>query len=277
MLRNESINKIIEMALEEDIQTGDITTNSIIGEAQNATAFMVAKESGIIAGLPISEKVFKKLDPNLIWKPLVSEGNKVKNGEVIVKISGKYRALLTAERTALNFLQRMSGVATQTNTFVNEIGESKTKILDTRKTIPGHRILDKYAVKIGGGENHRFGLYDLVMIKDNHIKIAGSITNAVDQVKEKLNKKYKIEVEVTNISEVKEALNCDVDIIMLDNMTDEMMSEAVSLIGTKAKTEASGNMTLERLKKTSEIGVDFISIGMLTHSVKALDISMRIE
>ncbi len=277
MLRNESINKIIEMALEEDIQTGDITTNSIIGEAQNATSFMIAKESGIIAGLPIAEKVFKKLDPNLIWKPLVNDGSQIKTGEIIVKFSGKYRALLTAERTALNFLQRMSGVATQTNTFVNEIKNSKTKILDTRKTIPGHRILDKYAVKIGGGENHRFGLYDLVMIKDNHIKIAGSITNAVHQVRKKLIEKFKIEVEVTNIAEVKEALNCHVDIIMLDNMTDEMMSEAVSLIGTKAKTEASGNMILERLKKTSEIGVDFISIGMLTHSVKALDISMRIE
>ena len=171
----------------------------------------------------------------------------------------------------------MSGIATQTNKFVKEIEDYKTVILDTRKTLPGHRILDKYAVKMGGGTNHRFGLYDLVMIKDNHIKVAGSITNAVKQVRDKFDSKFQIEVETTSLAEVEEAINCKVDIIMLDNMNNELIKESIELIGSKAKTEASGNMTLERLKAVAELGVDFVSIGMLTHSVKALDISMYFE
>jgi nicotinate-nucleotide pyrophosphorylase (carboxylating) len=171
----------------------------------------------------------------------------------------------------------MSGIATQTNLFVSVIKDSKTKILDTRKTIPGHRILDKYAVKMGGGTNHRIGLYDLVMIKDNHIKVAGNITNAVEQIRRKYGNKFRVEIETTNLDEVNEALKCNADIIMLDNMTNEAMNDAVKLINGRAQTEASGNMTIERIKSTAEIGVDFISIGMLTHSVKALDISMYIE
>lgn len=277
MLDDIQIERIIDLALDEDIQSGDITTEAIINKSQNADAFIKAKEDGIIAGLPIAEKVFRKLDPDLIWNPLVNDGDKIKSSEILVKFSGKYSALLTAERTALNFLQRISGIATQTNLFVSVIKDSKTKILDTRKTIPGHRLLDKYSVKMGGGTNHRIGLYDLVMIKDNHIKVAGNITNAVEQIRRKYGNKFRIEVETTNLDEVSEALKCNADIIMLDNMTNEAMNDAVKLINGRAQTEASGNMTIERIKSTAEIGVDFISIGMLTHSVKALDISMYIE
>lgn len=277
MLDDIQIDRIIDLALDEDIQSGDITTEAIINKSQNADAFIKAKENGVIAGLPIAEKVFRKLDPDLIWNPLVNDGDKIKSSEILVKFSGNYSALLTAERTALNFLQRMSGIATQTNLFVSVIKDSKTKILDTRKTIPGHRLLDKYAVKMGGGTNHRIGLYDLVMIKDNHIKVAGNITNAVDQIRRKYGNKFRVEIETTNLDEVNEALKCNADIIMLDNMTNEAMDDAVKLINGRAQTEASGNMTIERIKSTAEIGVDFISIGMLTHSVKALDISMYIE
>ena len=277
MLDDIQIDRIIDLALDEDIQSGDITTEAIINKSQNADAFIKAKENGVIAGLPIAEKVFRKLDPDLIWNPLVNDGDKIKSSEILVKFSGNYSALLTAERTALNFLQRMSGIATQTNLFVSAIKDSKTKILDTRKTIPGHRLLDKYAVKMGGGTNHRIGLYDLVMIKDNHIKVAGNITNAVEQIRRKYGNKFRVEIETTNLDEVNEALKCNADIIMLDNMTNEAMDDAVKLINGRAQTEASGNMTIERIKSTAEIGVDFISIGMLTHSVKALDISMYIE
>lgn len=277
MLDDIQIERIIDLALDEDIQSGDITTEAIINKSQNADAFIKAKENGVIAGLPIAEKVFRKLDPDLIWNPLVNDGDKIKSSEILVKFSGNYSALLTAERTALNFLQRMSGIATQTNLFVSVIKDSKTKILDTRKTIPGHRLLDKYSVKMGGGTNHRIGLYDLVMIKDNHIKVAGNITNAVEQIRRKYGNKFRVEIETTNLDEVSEALKCNADIIMLDNMTNEAMDDAVKLINGRAQTEASGNMTIERIKSTAEIGVDFISIGMLTHSVKALDISMYIE
>lgn len=277
MLDDIQIERIIDLALDEDIQSGDITTEAIINKSQNADAFIKAKENGVIAGLPIAEKVFRKLDPDLIWNPLVNDGDKIKSSEILVKFSGNYSALLTAERTALNFLQRMSGIATQTNLFVSVIKDSKTKILDTRKTIPGHRLLDKYSVKMGGGTNHRIGLYDLVMIKDNHIKVAGNITNAVEQIRRKYGNKFRVEIETTNLDEVNEALKCNADIIMLDNMTNEAMNDAVKLINGRAQTEASGNMTIERIKSTAEIGVDFISIGMLTHSVKALDISMYIE
>lgn len=277
MLDDIQNDRIIDLALDEDIQSGDITTEAIINKSQKADALIKAKEDGIIAGLPIAEKVFRKLDPNLMWNPFVNDGDKIKSSEILVKFSGKYSALLTAERTALNFLQRMSGIATQTNLFVSAIKDSKTKILDTRKTIPGHRLLDKYAVKMGGGTNHRIGLYDLVMIKDNHIKVAGNITNAVEQIRRKYGNKFRVEIETTNLDEVNEALKCNADIIMLDNMTNEAMDDAVKLINGRAQTEASGNMTIERIKSTAEIGVDFISIGMLTHSVKALDISMYIE
>jgi nicotinate-nucleotide pyrophosphorylase (carboxylating) len=194
----------------------------------------------------------------------------------LVEFTADYRALLTGERKALNFLQRLSGIATYARLCMNEVKGTKVEILDTRKTLPGYRYLDKYAVRMGGASNHRFGLYDMVMIKDNHIQVAGGIKQAVDAIRSKIPKSIKIEVETTTLEMVKEALESDVDIIMLDNMSSEMMAEAVKIIGKRAKVEASGNMTIKRIRKVAATGVDFISIGALTHSVKALDISQRI-
>jgi nicotinate-nucleotide pyrophosphorylase (carboxylating) len=271
------VKPLIEFAFKEDIGTGDITTNSIIPDDLITKASMKAKAPGIIAGLNVAEYVFHLLDKNIIWEPLVSDGDRVEKGQIIVKIKGSYRALLTGERTALNFLQRMSGIATSTYRYVEAVKNFHTEILDTRKTVPGLRLLDKYAVKMGGGTNHRIGLYDMVLIKDNHIKVAGGIRNAVAQVRKTTGNDIRIEVETTNLEEVNEALEMKVDMIMLDNMTNQMMSEAVKKINRKAKVEASGNMTLERVKEVAETGVDYISIGALTHSVMAMDISMNIE
>lgn len=275
-LNIQELEYIIEHAFREDIGDGDITTNNLVPENSVAKASMTAKADGVIAGLPIAEKVFKKLDPNLIWKPLVKDGDTIKKGDVIVEMQGSFRALLTGERLALNLMQRMSGIASETAKYVAEVKHTNVQILDTRKTVPGLRTLDKYSVKTGGGTNHRIGLYDLVMIKDNHIKIAGGIAPAVEQIRKSIPSHIKVEVETTNLEEVKEAVFAGADIIMLDNMSNEAMTEAVHLVGGKAKTEASGNMSLERLKGVAETGVDFISIGALTHSVKALDISQNI-
>lgn len=275
-LNIQELEYIIEHAFREDIGDGDITTNNLIPENSVAKASMTAKADGVIAGLPIAEKVFKKLDPNLIWKPLVKDGDTIEKGQMIVEMQGSFRALLTGERLALNLMQRMSGIASETAKYVAEVKHTNVQILDTRKTVPGLRTLDKYSVKIGGGTNHRIGLYDLVMIKDNHIKVAGGIAPAVEQIRKSIPNHIKVEVETTNIEEVQEALSAGADIIMLDNMSNEAMTEAVQLVNGKAKTEASGNMNLERLKGVAETGVDFISIGALTHSVKALDISQNI-
>lgn len=276
-LNFELIKHVIDYALKEDIGNGDITTNSLIPFDLQAKATMITKSAGVIAGLEVAEYVFRTLNPDVLWKAFVNDGDKVAKGTLIVEISGSYRALLTGERLALNFLQRMSGIATMTANFVDALKGYPTKILDTRKTVPGLRLLDKYAVKMGGGTNHRIGLYDMVLIKDNHIKVAGGITKAVTQIKKSVSKEIKIEVETTTISEVKEALLAGADIIMLDNMSNNTMAESVMIIGGRAKVEASGNMTIERLKEVAATGVDFISIGALTHSVMALDISMNIE
>ena len=271
------IKPVIDYALNEDLGGGDITTNSLIPIDLQAKATMVAKSSGVIAGLAVAEYVFKSLDQGILWKTYVCDGDHVTKGDSILEISGSYRALLSGERLALNFLQRMSGIATMTDNYKNQLLGLDVKILDTRKTVPGLRLLDKYAVRMGGGTNHRIGLYDMVLIKDNHIKVAGGITNAVEQIKKTLPDNIKIEVETTTIDEVNEALAVGADIIMLDNMENNTMRECVRIINRKAKVEASGNMTIERLKEVAETGVDFISIGALTHSVVALDISMNIE
>lgn len=271
------INKIINRALMEDVGSGDITTDLIVPKKQSSYAAFYAKEEGVIAGLTVAKSVFAVLDKKIVWRSFVKDGDKVNAGTRIAEVAGSYRVLLTGERTALNILQRLSGIATQTSEFVRLAEGTKVRVLDTRKTVPGLRTLDKYAVKIGGGENHRFGLYDMVLIKDNHIKAAGGITSAVERVRKNLKKKIKIEVETTNLDEVCEAINSKVDIIMLDNMTNDMMKEAVRIINGKIKVEASGNVSVNNFRQIAEIGVDYISIGALTHSVKALDINMKIK
>jgi nicotinate-nucleotide pyrophosphorylase (carboxylating) len=268
---------LINLALEEDVATGDVTTDNLIPAEIRRKAYMVAKADGVVAGLPVAEMVFRQLDNQLVWEPQVEEGARVTSGTVIVRFEASYRALLTAERTALNFLQRLSGIATMSAKYADAVKGTNTVILDTRKTLPGFRILDKYAVKTGGATNHRIGLFDMVMIKDNHIGVAGGITPAVQQIRAKVPVEMKIEVETTNLAQVREALAAGADIIMLDNMDNKTMAEAVRLIDGQAKVEASGNMTLERIKGVASTGVDFISIGALTHSVQALDISQRLE
>lgn len=272
---NTNITALVDRAFEEDVQSGDVTTNAIVDESQKAEAVWVAKEEGIVAGLIIAKKVFQHLDPQITWNTAVNDGSKVTKGTKIVTIEGTARALLTAERIALNIAQRMSGIATMTRKFVDAVEEYPAKILDTRKTVSGLRELDKYAVKTGGGTNHRMGLYDMAMIKDNHIVAAGNITEAVEKVRLE-NPDIRIEVETTMLDQVKEALAAEVDIIMLDNMSIEQMRKAVEIIDSRAQSEASGNVTLETVKEIAATGVDFISVGALTHSVKAFDISQRL-
>ena len=271
------IASLIEIALREDIGTGDITTNALIPDSMVTTATMTAKADGVVAGMAVAEAVFRILSTQIEWNPRVQDGATIRKGDLLVEMSGPFRAMLTGERLALYFLQRMSGIATMTALFVEQVAGSGTKILDTRKTVPGLRILDKYAVKAGGGENHRIGLYDMVLIKDNHIKVAGGITKAVTQIRSQVPADMKIEVETTSMSEVIEALEMKADIIMLDNMPNELMKECVAVINHRAKVEASGNMSLQRVKEVAATGVDYISIGALTHSVTALDISMNIK
>ncbi len=268
---------LIEIALRDDVGEGDITTDNIVPAEVRRKAKMVAKADGVIAGLPVAEMVFKNLDPDLIWNEKVKDGDKVKNGDVLVVFEGSYRALLTGERTALNFLQRLSGIATMSAKYADAVKDFQTVILDTRKTLPGFNKLDKYAVKTGGASNHRHGLHDMAMIKDNHIEVAGGIEAAVKAVRSSIDHGIKIEVETTTLTQVQEAIDSKVDIIMLDNMDLDTMRKAVAMIAGRAKIEASGNITLDRLRDVAATGVDYISIGALTHSVSAMDISQRIE
>jgi nicotinate-nucleotide pyrophosphorylase (carboxylating) len=274
------LNQLIKRSLKEDIGEGDITSRAIIPKSVKAKGNFLVKADGIIAGQKIAKKVFKMVDPDLKFKESIKDGNAVRKGIITAEVEGRASSILTAERTALNFLQRMSGIATLTNQFVKEIAHTKAKILDTRKTVPGLRMLDKEAVRLGGGQNHRIGLFDMLLIKDNHIAVAGSITEAVNacrKYQEKKKSSFKIEVETKNLNEVEEALKCKVDIIMLDNFNFDLMYEAVKLINGKCFVEASGNVNLENVRTIAETGVDFISVGALTHSVKALDISLEVE
>jgi nicotinate-nucleotide pyrophosphorylase (carboxylating) len=274
------LEKIIRDALDEDIQSGDVTTQAVIPDSVFGKGKFLVKANGIIAGLNVVKNVFDIVDDKIVYKVLIQDREKVNAGEFVAEVEGKASSILTAERTALNFLQRMSGIATLTNNFVEKIEHTKAKILDTRKTVPGLRLLDKEAVHLGGGKNHRIGLFDMFLIKDNHIEIAGSITNAVNACRnfhQKKNLNLKIEVETKNLEEVKEALSCNVDIIMLDNFNIEMMKKAVTLINGKCLVEASGNINIDNVKEVAETGVDYISVGALTHSVKALDISLEVE
>ena len=274
------INKLLDLGIEEDINTGDITTESIIPESMNAVATMTAKQEGVISGLEIVKMVYDRFQSDVVFTPYFKDGDFVKKGDVILKIEATYPTLLRGERLSLNLFQRMCGIATETAKYVKELAGTYTELLDTRKTAPGLRVLDKLAVKHGGGTNHRMGLYDMAMIKDNHIKMAGGITKAVEQVRARIAEDIKIEVETTNLDEVKEAIAAGADIIMLDNMSNEAMAEAVAVINAAEKgikTEASGNMSIPRLIEVAATGVDYISVGALTHTVKAMDISMNIQ
>ena len=274
------ISKLLDLGIEEDINTGDVTTESIIPESLNAVATMTAKQEGVVSGLEIVKMVYDRFQDDVVFTPYFKDGDFVKKGDVILKIEATYPTLLKGERLSLNIFQRMSGIATETANYVRELKGTSTELLDTRKTAPGMRVLDKLAVKHGGGTNHRMGLYDMAMIKDNHIKMAGGIPKAVEQVRSKIDPSIKIEVETTNLDEVRQAIEAGADIIMLDNMSNEAMTEAVAVIkasGKGIKTEASGNMSIPRLIEVAATGVDYISVGALTHTVKAMDISMNIQ
>ncbi|MFW6035042.1 MAG: carboxylating nicotinate-nucleotide diphosphorylase [Halothermotrichaceae bacterium] len=274
---NEIIDEIVKRAVKEDIWTGDITSDYLIDSGEKCTGSLLAKEKGIIAGLPVAGKVFNYFDSDIDFRTFVDEGDLVKKGQRIALVKGTTVNILKAERTALNFLQRMSGIATRTNRLVSKVAEYPVKIVDTRKTTPTLRVLEKYAVRAGGGFNHRMGLYDAVMIKDNHIKAAGSITKAVKRIRAQLGHTISIEVEVEDMTQLKEALSVKADIIMLDNMTAAKMSNAVDYIDKRAVVEASGGITLETIEETAAAGVDVISIGALTHHIKSLDISLNLQ
>lgn len=269
------IDELILMALKEDISSEDITTKAILRERHRGQAQLLCKQDGVIAGLEVFKRVFELLDDNIEMEAYFKDGDTVKNGELLAVITGDISTLLTGERTALNYLQRMSGIATHTRVLTEILSGTNTKLLDTRKTTPNMRNFEKYAVKVGGGYNHRFNLSDGILIKDNHICAAGGIKKAVELVREYASFVRKIEVEVENLDMLQEALDAGADIIMLDNMDVETMKEAVQLINGRAITECSGNVTKERLNAIAEAGVDYVSCGALTHSSPILDVSLK--
>jgi nicotinate-nucleotide pyrophosphorylase (carboxylating) len=279
MIDSTFIDRILLSALHEDIGNGDVTTSSLIPAKQVSRAVVIAKGAFVVAGLPFAERVFHLLDRNITFRPLKKEGARVKGGDIIARITGHTAGLLTAERTALNLLQRLSGIATLTDEFVRRVKGLGVKITDTRKTAPGLRYFDKYAVRTGGGHNHRYGLFDGVLIKDNHIAAAGSIGKAVKTARLRVHHVMKIEVEVKGMMQVREALSAGADVIMLDNMKIGEMKRAVGIIRKKRPgtlIEASGNVALENVRSIAETGVDLISVGALTHSAPAADISLKI-
>lgn len=268
---------LVRKALAEDLgRNGDVTSSSIFPAAARSVFILLAKDDGILCGAEIFEAVFRRLDRSARVDWYFRDGHPLKKGDIVARVSGRTRTILSAERTALNLISHLSGIATRTAHFVRA-ADGAVRILDTRKTIPGLRVLQKYAVVTGGGENHRMGLHDMVMIKDNHADAAGGITPAVKAVRKRYGKRFKIEVEARSLDEVTEALAAGADRIMLDNMTNEQMTEAVALISGRAETEASGNMTIERLSTLTGIGLDFVSFGELTHSVRVFDFSLKQE
>ncbi|GIO58270.1 carboxylating nicotinate-nucleotide diphosphorylase [Paenibacillus cineris] len=277
---DESLVESIRLWLREDVGSGDVTTLSTIPAGHESKGIIHAKEDGVVAGLPVSELVFQVVDPALTFTPQVSEGNFVKKGTVLAVVEGSTHRILTGERLALNLLQRLSGIATRTRSFVDALEGLPTRLVDTRKTTPGHRMLEKYAVRVGGGANHRFGLYDAVMIKDNHIKGAGGIRQAVERARAFIPHTMTIEVETESLEQVEEALEAGADIIMLDNMSQDLMKEAVRRIKAKSPhvtVEASGNVSLKTVKEIAACGVDVISVGRLTYSFDSLDISLDLN
>ena len=267
--------KLIRMALEEDITSEDVSTNAVMPTNVKGTVDLIAKEDGVIAGMDVYARVFKLLDESMEIEMFCQDGDEVKKGDLMAKVTGDIRVLLSGERVALNYLQRMSGIATYTRSVVKLLEGSGVTLLDTRKTTPNCRVFEKYAVRVGGGCNHRYNLSDGVLLKDNHIGAAGSITKAIQMAKAYAPFVRKIEIETETLEQVAEAVEAGADIIMLDNMTPEVMKQAVALIGGRAQTECSGNITKENIARIREIGVDFVSSGALTHSAPILDISMK--
>jgi nicotinate-nucleotide pyrophosphorylase (carboxylating) len=272
-----SIQHLIEIALKEDMGSGDITTDNLVDPDLEGKGIIIAKEPFVIAGLDVAGQVFKYLNANVIFIPVYSDGDFVKQGETIAAVEGNLRALLSGERTALNFLQRLSGIATCVRSYADELKNKRVRLVDTRKTAPGWRVLEKYAVRVGGAHNHRMGLYDGVLIKDNHIAACGGIKKAVDRIRTRVSHLVKIEVEVSSLDQVKDALTAGAEVIMLDNMSMEQIKEASAFINKKALVEVSGNVTKSGLNSLADAGVDIISVGALTHSARCVDMSMRIE
>ncbi|ANF95127.1 carboxylating nicotinate-nucleotide diphosphorylase [Paenibacillus bovis] len=273
----ENLTNWIKLWLQEDVGSGDITTAATVPTGHHSVAVIHAKQDGILAGLPVAEHVFQTVDPALQFTAIATEGQSLAQGDIIARVEGSTHSLLTGERLALNLLQRMSGIATRTRQYVDMIDGLPVRLVDTRKTTPGHRMLEKYAVRVGGGSNHRFGLYDAVMIKDNHIKAAGGILPAVQAARAQIPHTMTIEVETETIEQVTEALQSGADIIMLDNMNHELMREAVALIRSQSphvRIEASGNVSLTTIRGLAETGIDIISVGRLTYSFDNLDISL---
>ncbi len=271
--------KLFDLAFAEDIGDGDHTTLCCIPETAEGKSKLLVKEPGILAGVEIAGKIFKKFDPTLQMEVFIKDGSEVKPGDIAFIVSGKVRSLLQTERLMLNIMQRMSGIATMTHKYMERLKGTKTKVLDTRKTTPGMRILEKQAVKIGGGVNHRIGLFDMILLKDNHIDFAGGIAQALERCHSYLkehNLNLKIEIEVRSLEELKEVMECGgVDRIMLDNFTPELTRRAVELIGGRYETESSGGITIDTIRNYAECGVDYVSVGALTHSVKGLDLSFK--
>lgn len=271
---SQAIEAAIEAALREDMPEGDITSESIIPADARSEAFFMAKEDGVLAGLEVASRVFTKIDPSVIFIERFKDGSAFRQGDKLARVKGPTIVLLKGERTALNFLQHLCGVATATRRFVEAVAGTKTRILDTRKTTPGLRLIEKNAVRTGGGTNHRISLSDMVLIKDNHLRFVGSVAEAVRRARSRIRPGVRIEVEAGSLLQVREALAAGADMIMLDNMPIETMHQAVGLAGGRVPLEASGNMTLDHARAVAETGVDFISVGALTHSAKAVDISM---
>jgi nicotinate-nucleotide pyrophosphorylase (carboxylating) len=274
-MKKGEVDSIIQAALKEDMPQGDITSESIVPPRSRSKAVILAKEEGVLAGIDVAKRVFQKIDPALRFRKIVEDGETFKKGERLAEIEGSSISLLKGERTALNFLQRMSGIATFTRKFVRAIQGTKTKILDTRKTTPGLRTLEKYAVRMGGGLNHRFSLSEMVLIKDNHLRIVGSISEAVKRAKQRVKPGVKIEVEAKSLKEVREAIQSGADMVMLDNMPAEKIKKAVKWVKGRVPLEVSGKVTPAKTKEAACLGVDFISVGSLTHSYKSVDISIE--
>ncbi len=272
-----SIQHLIEIALKEDIGPGDITTDNLVGPDLEGKGVITAKEPLVIAGLDVARQVFEHLDNEVIFRAGYKDGDVIKDGGTVAEVEGKLKVLLTGERTALNFLQRLSGIATCVRSYVDELANQSVRLVDTRKTAPGWRVLEKYAVRMGGAHNHRMGLYDGVLIKDNHIAACGGIIKAVDRIRANVSHLVKIEVEVSDLSQVKDAMDAGADVIMLDNMNIQKIKEAVAFINGKAVVEVSGGITKKGLKPLADTGVDIISVGALTHSARCVDICMRIS